>query len=112
MNYSYDIGGIIWHGCRYWKQDDLSPNEVSGWNAEYEPYQIMRITPKRIIVSVPRSGYPEIHLNRLTMEVVGVQYHSRFSEYFFARRPSIKGDYIGMSVGAIQASFEQRDNHQ
>lgn len=91
----FNKGDTVWHGCRYWKQDDLEDNEVSGWNAEYEPYTVMRVTSKRIVVAIPRSGYPEVHLNRQTMERDGVQYHSRFSEYFFAEKPNFIGDYIG-----------------
>lgn len=105
--YFYKVGDTVWHGCRYWRQDELGPNEVEGWNTEYEPYEIVQITAKRIIVRIPRSGYPEVHLNRLTMEEVGIQYHSRFGEYFFAKKPNAVGDYIGLSVDVIQASFEQ-----
>lgn len=99
--YEYSLGDAIWHGCRYWKQDDLGPNEVAGWNADYERYEIVRLTPKRIVITIPRSGYPEVYLNRQTMERDGLQYHSRFGEYFFRVKPQIVGDYIGRTTEAL-----------
>lgn len=101
MNYEYSIGEIVWHGRRYWKSSDLKRNEVYGWNAEYVPYEITRILPKRIeIANWQEDGL--FYLNREQMEKNGLQYHTRVHEYFFRVRPRIVGDYIGRAVEALQ----------
>jgi hypothetical protein len=42
------IGTMIYHESRYWKTDNLSGDEVPGWNARYLPYVVVNITDSRI----------------------------------------------------------------
>lgn len=93
----FKIGDTIWHGCRYWKQESLEPHEVSGWNTEWIPYSVVRVTPKRIVIDNTVIG-EVFYLNRQTMERDDCQYHSRVHEYFFARKPTTLGDYIGRII--------------
>lgn len=91
--YTYNVGDIVWHGCRYWKQDELEANEVQGWNTEYVPYAIDAITPKRLI-AMNAVICEVVQLNRQTMEREGMQYHSRYHEYFYAEKPDRIGDIV------------------
>ena len=82
---TFHIGQTIYHGWRYWKSEGLERGEVLGWNTLYLPYRITKITAARI-----HAEYKDAHvqLNRQTMERDGKQYHSRFHEYFYAKKPT------------------------
>lgn len=86
---TYSIGDTIYHGDRYWKQDNPAPHERVGWNTEYVPFKVVKITAKRIHARSP-DGTITIQLDRKTMETKGEQYHSRFHEYFYAKIPKAK----------------------
>ena len=81
---TFQVGQTIYHGWRYWKSEGLEPGEVLGWNTLYLPYRITKITAARIHVE---HKDVRIQLNRETMERDGKQYHSRFHEYFYAKKP-------------------------
>lgn len=92
-NYILNVGDSVWHGSRYWKQDDLESHEIRGWNVEWFECRVVHLSPKRIEVRHPYLG--SFQLNRREMERHGNQYHSRVHEYFFAEKPDIIGDYMG-----------------
>lgn len=83
----FQVGQTVYHGSRYWKSEGLTAGEVLGWNTLYLPYRITKITPARI--HVERKGKDIcLQLNRATMEREGKQYHTRFHEYFYAKKPA------------------------
>jgi len=98
------IGTMLYHESRYWKTDNLSANEVAGWNARYLPYVVTRVTDATIFctgaspdgqtscVRLPRKVREKKpgHARRETLEVDGRQYHSRFHEYFYIEPPKAK----------------------
>jgi hypothetical protein len=97
------IGDMIYHESRYWKTDNLTADEVAGWNARYLPYVVVRVTDKTIYatgcgadgqtsrVQFPRHHKPTPGQARWkTLEGDGEQYHSRFHEYFFREIPKKK----------------------
>lgn len=96
---TYNIGDTIYHERRYWKTDNLLPHEEGGWNTEYMPFKVVRITAKRITVEhegvtvhLPRGARPKKpgHARHEYLEADGRQYHSRFHEYFYAEIPKAK----------------------
>lgn len=101
MPYQIKIGTMIYHESRYWKTENLSANEVPGWNARYLPYVVTRITEARIYatgagangqtsrVQLPRIKR-QVHARHQTLETDGKQYHSRFHEYFYVEIPNTK----------------------
>jgi hypothetical protein len=97
------VGTMIYHESRYWKTDNLSGDEVPGWNARYLPYVVTRITDARIYatgagadlktshVQFPRRPkHRPGHAKPTTLEADGRQYHSRFHEYFYVEIPTKK----------------------
>lgn len=82
---TFQVGQTIYHGWRYWKTDGLEKGEVLGWNTLYLPYRITKITAARIHVEHKDT---RVQLNREAMERDGKQYHSRFHEYFYAKKPA------------------------
>lgn len=94
MKHTFHVGQTVYHGWRYWKSEGLEKGEVLGWNTEYRPYKIDKITPKRIAVYPPDIDdiSQTVWLNRQTMEREGKQYHTRFHEYFYAEKPAPEPD--------------------
>lgn len=94
---TFHVGDVVYHGQRYWKQEDLGLNEVNGWNVEYVPYTVTQITAKRIeVTNWEEDGL--YYLNRERMERDGCIYHTKVHGYFFAEKPTAIGDYMGRVV--------------
>lgn len=98
------VGDTIYHEDRYWKLDGLRPDEVPGWNAEYVPYRVVRVTEKTIYaewrgnsVQLPRQKRPQKpkHAPHETLEADGRQYHSRFHGYFYTAIPKHEQPRVG-----------------
>lgn len=94
------IGDTIYHESRYWKQDNLSADEVPGWNARYLPYLVTKVTDKTIFATGcgPDNKASHVQFSRslkqkpgharpTTLEGDGKQYHWRFHEYFYTEEP-------------------------
>jgi hypothetical protein len=97
--HTFKVGDTIYHERRYWKSEGFLPHEVLGWNAEYLPFKVVRITPKTIYVErsgvkvqLPRGERPQRPgwARHEYLEADGKQYHSRFHEYFYAEIPKVK----------------------
>lgn len=98
MTYEFKIGGVVWRGYRYWADDrDFIHGAQFGWNTQFAPYRIVAITAQRIVVEYQRNTiarrpttkkeWSPLFLNRATMEREGKQYHTRYHEYFYAKKP-------------------------
>lgn len=100
MSHTFKLGDTIYREKRYWKTDNLLAYERGGWNEEYVPFKVVRLTPKTIYtesadgikVRLPRGERPKRpgHARHTTLEIDGKQYHSRFHEYFYAEIPTVK----------------------
>lgn len=85
MPRTFQVGQTVYHGWRYWKSEGLEKGEVLGWNTLYLPYRITKITAARIHIEHKDTC---VQLNREAMERDGKQYHTRFHEYFYAKKPA------------------------
>jgi hypothetical protein len=86
--HTFKVGHTIYRAFRYWKTDNLQRNEIPGWNVNYLPYRVIKITAKRITVARYWPLNSEtLQLDRAKMETEGQQYHSKVHEYFHAEIP-------------------------
>lgn len=96
---AFKVGDTVYREQRYWKSEGFLSHERPGWNEEYVPWKVIRITAKRIhiehegvTIQLPRGERPQRpgHARHTTLEIDGKQYHSRFHEYFYAEIPKAK----------------------
>lgn len=101
-HHEFRIGGTVYRGYRYWRNLG-NPFGYPGWNTAFLAYRIIDITPQRIKVehvadtmfgkAKTLKDYKPLYLNLATMERDGNQYHTRFHEYFYAKRPKFDPEH-------------------
>lgn len=104
--HQFSLGDIVWRGARYWPATPLA-SEIPGWNTEFLPYRITKITANRITIDrawkttkrypmdAREAKFPRTaQLNPDKFEN-GKCYHSRFHEYFYICKPITDPEHEG-----------------
>lgn len=97
---------IIWHGKRHWVQNPKS-GQHRGWNTDFEPCVVGKITPKRICILSPSLGV--LYLNRAAFEKDGKVYHSKPCEYFYKCKPLVDPERPQQSVESVNLTQLERE---
>jgi len=92
MTHKIHIGQDVWRARRFWVQDVPRATDLRrGWNTSWDPYKVIGITPKRIIVF---GNNDRLYLDRQTLERDGKLHHTRYYEYFYVVKPARDPEHV------------------
>jgi len=83
-----NIGDTIYRGLCYWAMEPKEEEQL-GWNTTFIPYEVIKITAKRITVTGMANGmWQTLNFKRDAFDSAERVYHSRFHEYFYKEKPA------------------------
>lgn len=92
----------IYHGRRYWTMEPTR-NDRAGWNTDFVPCPVFKVTAKRIGILSPYLGV--LWLNREAFDRDGKVYHSKPHEWFYRIRPTRDPEHPGPRYYEVMAEL-------